>query len=77
MSNYREGRNDALATMGLRQQTRDNPLVNDFVASLGESEVPTSRANAGSNRPLNRQSWGKTFNYTTSDQIVNGGGTRL
>lgn len=66
-----------MESLGLRPKNKDNPIVAGFVEALGEDEGKAERPDIGGNRPLHRQAWGKAFDYSTSNQIFNGGGTRL
>lgn len=74
---YRKGREDALESLGLRSRSKDNEQVTKFLAGLGDDDGVSPKSDSGGNRPLHRQSWGKTVDYSTSDQIFSGGGTRL
>lgn len=76
MDAYREGRDSALSTLGLRPEAEDTSLVADFVAALGDDGARTPPRDSGGNRPLHRQTWGKAIEYSSSDQIFNGGGAR-
>lgn len=73
---YDVGRREALEALGLRPKANDNPVVRKFISRLDDS-ARTATGAEGGNRPLHRQAWGKKVEYSTSNQDVSGGGTRL